>query len=570
MANIAKSDGASEAGASEAVKRLLAKFGISGFSALSQEQGIREILNKIGSKKDMGWEEVADLLSSQDPALRKIISATKRYESDLRYLQKLGPSITTPSTPGAGGLSNGKLWSVMGWKEHRPGEFVWSRPPNVSFRGRFPQTQATAYAANYERDFSAQAAANLIDPDSPMLPVTMEQAKEFRRQDEMWDRIDRARGKANASQTKMMFDADEKERQRRENVRVEMMDEHDRFIYENTDRFGKGGAEQVFRQRLLKELPPFFKDSKLSTKTLIGIQKTIASARGIPLVGKLMHPAALGFAALGLTDAYLRASSAANKEVTGWSTTRTMTGSPSRTFDRMARLAGADDEASVLKLYGSLIEKFGTEDAFTSIGQALRGTPKGIARLSMAKSLGLDDKMANLLMYMAGEEPIGATKEAQETSARESRLRDIQKWGLRSGSSFMEKLRGASLWMPGEKALEARGMSWMDLIEGAAGPSGWGSLFMRKILHPSDKIDEAIEKQIESEKAAESYDQYDSSGGSTTNNSVSNNSHAVYINRVDVNTDNPEDFIRNMEGLAERTSGSHANILNSMDSRVMV
>ena len=62
MADIAKSDGASETSASEAVKRLLAKFGISGFSALSQEQGIREILNKVGSKKDMGWEEVADLL----------------------------------------------------------------------------------------------------------------------------------------------------------------------------------------------------------------------------------------------------------------------------------------------------------------------------------------------------------------------------------------------------------------------------------------------------------------------------------------------------------------------------
>jgi hypothetical protein len=376
---------------------------------------------------------------------------------------------------------------------------------------------------------------------------------------------------------------EEEEAQTRRNIRrnrirrsriaataLESMDDYDRFIHENKGRFGREGAEQVFRQRLLKELPPFFKDSKLSTKTLIGIQKTIASARGIPLVGKLMHPAAFGFAAIGIADAYLRASSAANKEVTGWSTSRSMTGSPSRLFDRMARLAGADDEGSVLKLYGALLEKFGTEGAFIPIGQALRGTPKGIARLSMSKSLGLDDKMANLLMYMAGEEPIGATKEAQGTAARESRLRDIQKWGLRSGSSFTEKLRGASLWVPGEKALEARGMSWMDLIEGAAGPSGWGSFIMRKILHPSDRIDEAIEKQIESEGAAESYDQYESSGGSTTNNNVSNNSHAVYINKVDVNTNNPEDFIRNMEGIAESTSGSHANILNSMDSRVMV
>lgn len=545
-------------------------------------------LESVGISDARAWVAMSNLAQQKNPLdnisdpdkflrdmndrisfLLSVASTRSKLARAEKEARRLMPPEQMAAVKGKGALSPDEIWERLGWKSVKGGGKAWSRPPNVRLSEWFPP-QFSRYTADYNESPEAAAASSAIASDSPMLPVTMEQAKEFRRQDEMWDRIDKARGKANARQTKMMFDADESERQRRENVRVEMMDEHDRFIYENTDRFGKAGAEQVFRQRLLKELPPFFKDSKLSTKTLIGIQKTIASARGVPLVGRLMHPAALGFAAIGLTDAYLRASSAANKEVTGWSTTRTMTGSPSRTFDRVARLAGADDEASVLKLYGALLEKFGTENAFTSIGQALRGTPKGIARLSMAKSLGLDDKMANLLMYMAGEEPIGATKEAQNTAARESRLRDIQKWGLRSGSSFAEKLRGASLWLLGEKALEARGMSWMDLIEGAAGPSGWGSLFMRKILHPSDKIDEAIEKQIESEKAAESYDQYDSSGGSTTNNSVSNNSHAVYINRVDVNADNPEDFIRNMEGLAERTSGSHANILNSMDSRVMV
>lgn len=570
MADIAKSDGASEAGASEAVKRLLAKFGISGFSAALQEQGVQAILKKLGKKRGMGWEEYADLLSSQDPALRKVISATKRYESDLRYLQKLSPSISTPSIPGAGGLSNDRLWSVMGWKEHRPGEFVWSRPPNVSFRGRFPQTQATAYAANYERDISAQAAANLIDPDSPMLPVTAAQAKEMREQDAMWARIEAAKQSAISRQMKIAMAAEDKRRDQEANVRAEMMDPHERFIYENTERFGKAGAEQVFRQRLLKELPPFFKDSKLSTKTLIGIQKTIASARGIPLVGRLMHPAALGFAALGLADAYMRSSSAANREVTGWSTSRSMTGSPSRLFDKMARLAGAEDEGSVLKLYGTLLEKFGTEEAFTPIGQALRSTPKGIARLSMAKSLGLDDKMANLLMYMAGEEPIGTTKESQETASRVSRLRDIQTWGLRSGSSIMEKLRGASLWLFGEKELEARGTSWMDIIEGGLGPAGWGSMLMRKIFRPTDEIDSAIEKQIESEGAAESYDSYESSGGTTTNNSVSSTNSAIYINNMNVNGDNALEVARGLEDIADRTLGSRANILNAMDSRVAV
>lgn len=566
MADIAKSDGASETSASEAVKRLLTKLGISGYSALSQEQGIREILNRIGSKKDMGWEEVADLLSSQDPALRKVISATKRYESDLRYLQKLSPSISTPFIPGAGGLSNDKLWSVMGWKEHRPGEFVWSRPPNVSFRGRFPQTQATAYAANYEASPSGFA----LDPQDTMLPVAAAQAKEMRKQDAMWARVEAAKQSAISRQMKIAMAAEDKRRQQEANVRAEMMDPHERFIYENTERFGKAGAEQVFRQRLLKELPPFFKDSKLSTKTLIGIQKTISSAKGIPLVGRLMHPAALGFAALGLADAYMRSSSAANKEVTGWSTSRAITGSPSRLFDRMARLAGAEDEGGVLKLYGALLEKFGTEEAFTPIGQALRSTPKGIARLSIAKSLGLDDKMANLLMYMAGEEPIGTTKESQETASRLSRLRDIQTWGLRSGSSLMEKLRGASLWLFGEKELEARGTSWMDIIQGGMGPAGWGSMLIRKIFSPTDEIDSAIEKQIESEGAAESYDSYESSGGATTNNSVSSTNSAIYINNMNVNGDNAMEVVRGIEDIADRTLGSRANVLNAMDSRVAV
>lgn len=569
MTDIAEGQSGADPKMLRALQGLLAKLGVSGQTVMSADNLTKYVIHALAKKYKVDDEDVAGALSSQGKSLRTVISAANTYDRTLKALEKFAPDLPAPSIPGKGALSADEVWRETGWKSVKGGGKVWSRPPNVKLSEWFPP-RFSRYIADYNLNTDVAAASSAIASDSPMLPVTMEQAKEFRRQDEMWDRIDNARGKANARQTKMTFDADERERQRRENVRVEMMDEHDRFIYENTDRFGKGGAEQVFRQRLLKELPPFFKDSKLSTKTLIGIQKTIASARGIPLVGRLMHPAALGFAALGLTDAYLRASSAANKEVTGWSTSRAITGSPSRKFDRMARLAGADDEASVLKLYSALLEKFGTEDAFVPIGQMLRGTPKGIARLSVAKSQGLDDKMTNLLMYMAGEEPIGSTKEAQGTAARESRLRDIQKWGLRSGSSFIEKLRGASLWIWGEKALEARGTSWMDLIEGAAGPSGWGNLIMRKILHPSDRIDEAIERQIESESAAESYDQYDSSGGSTTNNSVSNNSHAVYINRVDVNTDNPEDFIRNMEGIAERTSGSHANILNSMDSRVMV
>lgn len=492
-----------------------------------------------------------------------------RLKSRLARAGKVAHEITSESVPaeikGSGALSNDQVWEKLGWKDIGDGRAVWSRPPNVSFRGRFPQTTAY-YAANYEASPSGFA----LDPQDTMLPVTAAQAKEMREQDAMWARIEAAKQSAISRQMKIAMAAEDKRRQQEANVRSEMMDPHERFIYENTERFGKAGAEQVFRQRLLKELPPFFKDSKLSTKTLIGIQKTIASAKGIPLVGKLMHPAALGFAALGLADAYMRSSSAANKEVTGWSTSRAITGSPSRKFERMARLAGAEDEASVLKMYGTLLEKFGTEEAFPLVGQMLRGTPKGIARLSVAKENGLDDQMANLLMYMAGEEPVRTTKEAQQTSSRLSRLRDIQKWGMRSGSSLMEKMRGWSLWPLFEKELEARGTSWMDIIEGGMGPAGWGSMLMRKIFRPTDEIDTAIEKQIESEGAAESYDSYESSGGNTTNNSVSSTNSAIYINNMNVNGDNALEVARGLEDIADRTLGSRANVLNAMDSRVAV
>ena len=558
MANIAKSDGASEAGASEAVKRLLAKFGISGFSALSQEQGIREILNKIGSKKDMGWEEVADLLSSQDPALRKIISATKRYESDLRYLQKLGPSITTPSIPGAGGLSNDKLWSVMGWKEHRPGEFVWSRPPNVSFRGRFPQTQATAYVANYERDFSAQAAANLIDPDSPMLPVTMEQAKEFRRQDEMWDRIYKAGHMANARQLK-------KESQRRENVRVEMMDEHDRFIYENTDRFGKAGAEQVFRQRLLKELPPFFKDSKLSTKSLLAISKSLAGVKKTPFIGPMLgrmvqNPVAGVSAAIyGANVAAFAASDRANATVTGWQNAVNLYGMPSKEFQNAAYLAGLKDPGEISRLYGKLTAQFGDPEAIiSSLGPMIGGMSDRERTLFASSTPGMDETTMALIDIMSKNGHL-TPDQSRRIAANKSKTEVIRKLGFTSESGIGDFLQSTFLSVPGMSGAAARDME--------------STGYVRKGFE--DALDvlqfENIQKNIKAAgEAAESLNESESSGGSTTNNSVSNSSHAVYINKVDVNTNNPEDFIRNMEGIAESTSGSHANILNSMDSRVVV
>lgn len=359
---------------------------------------------------------------------------------------------------------------------------------------------------------------------------------------------------------------------RRQKINLAKLDmsDYDLFVHEHKAEYGGAkGADEAYRKMLLKQLPPFFKDSKLSTKSLIDIGKLIKSAKGIPLVGKLMHPAGFAFAGLGMMDALLRASSASNRTVTGWSGSRMLSGSPSKQFDAMARLAGAKDEQEVLKMYGSLIGQFGSESVFASIGAALKSVPPGIARLQMAKSLGLDEKQANMLMFLTGQKPLESTKEAQETAARESRLEDMQKWGLRSGSSFTEKIRAASLMLPLEKGLEARGTSWRDIID-MANPATLPNILLRRIYNPVDAIDEGIKRQIESQDAAESYDAYESNGGPSVESNDNSSTVNMNIEKIEVIQEKAGELANGLIKAADTISGGARALLTAFGSGFMI
>lgn len=560
MADIVKSDGVPETGASEAVKKLLAKFGISGFSAALQEQGIQAILKKLGKERGMGWEEYADLLSSQDPALRKVISATKRYESDLRYLQKLSPSITTPSIPGSGGLSNEKLWSVMGWKEIGPGNFIWSRPPNVSFRGKFPQTQATAYAADYEASPSGFA----LDPQDAMLPVTTAQAKEMRRQDAMWERIEAAKQRGISRQMKIAMAAEDKRRQQEANVRAEMMDPHERFIYENTERFGKAGAEQVFRQRLLKELPPFFKDSKLSTKTLLAISKSLSGAKATPFIGPMlgkmaMNPVAgASAAALAAIVSAFAASDKSNATVTGWQNAANLYGVPSKEFQNAAYLAGLKDPGEISRLYGKLTVKFGDPDAVIPVLGQMIGRMSTRERTFFANDQGLDETTVSFIDIMSKNGHL-TPDQSRRIAANKSKVEALKTIGFTSESGVGDFIQSTYLSIPGMTGAAARDMESSERVR-----EGY-----------EDSLDllqfDSIQKSIkDAGDAADSLRESESSGGDTTNNSVSSTNSAIYINNMNVNGDNAMEVVRGIEDMADRTFGSRANVLNAMDSRVAV
>jgi len=547
-----------------ALQGLLSKLGVSGQAVMSVDNLTKSIIHALAEKYKVDDEDVAAALSSQGKSLRSVISAANTYDRTLKALEKFAPDLPAPSIPGKGALSADEVWREMGWKSVKGGGKVWSRPPNARLSEWFPP-RFSRYTADYNLNTEAATASSTIASDSPMLPVTMEQAKEFRRQDEMWDRIDKARGKANARQTKMMFDADEKERQRRENIRVETMDEHDRFIYENTDRFGKGGAEQVFRQRLLKELPPFFKDSKLSTKSLLAISKSLAGVKKTPFIGPMLgrmvqNPvAAVSAAAYGAIVSAFAASDKSNATVTGWQNAVNLYGMPSKEFQNAAYLAGLKDPGEISRLYGKLTAQFGDPEAIiSSLGSKMGGVSARERTLVASSIPGMDETTMAIIDIMSKNGHL-TPDQSRRVAANKSKTEVIRKLGFTSESGIGDFLQSTFLSVPGMSGAAARDMESTGHV--------------RKGFE--DALDilqfENIQKNIKATgEAAESLNESESSGGSTTNNSVSNNSHAVYINRVDVNTDNPEDFIRNMEGLAERTSGSHANILNSMDSRVMV
>lgn len=543
-----------------ALQGLLAKLGVSGQTVMSADNLTKYVIHALAKKYKVDDEDVAGALSSQGKSLRTVISAANTYDRTLKALEKFAPDLPAPSIPGKGALSADEVWRETGWKSVKGGGKVWSRPPNAKLSEWFPP-RFSRYIADYNLNAEAAAASSAIASDSPMLPVTMEQAKEFRRQDEMWDRIDKARGKANARQTKMMFDADEKERQRGENVRVEMMDEHDRFIYENTDRFGKGGAEQVFRQRLLKELPPFFKDSKLSTKSLLAISKSLAGVKKTPFIGPMLgrmvqNPVAGVSAAIyGAIVAAFAASDKANATVTGWQNAANLYGMPSKEFQNAAYLAGLKDPGEISRLYGKLTTQFGDPEAIIAALGSSMGGMSARERTFVAKDLGIDETTMALIDIMSKSGHL-TPDQSRRISANKRKVDVVRTLGFTSESGIGGFMQSAFLSIPGMSGAAARDMESFN--------EGYNDAL--NLLQF-----ENIQKNIKATgEAAESLNESESSGGSTTNNSVSNSSHAVYINKVDVNTNNPEDFIRNMEGIAESTSGSHANILNSMDSRVVV
>ena len=502
------------------------------------------------------WSEVVSEGNKKISAASRVIGVLKKRE---RFYKELGGLIGKPAKSTEDELSRylTLMDSPLGKSTTNDKRWAYALGADTGVRDDFSYLRDAEIRQNERRRFDTMMSRDLRQPLG--LPDEVQYALgadtgvhgdfSYLREEE-------------DEQTRRNIRRNRTKRSRRVAVALEGMDDYERFIHENKGRFGREGAEQVFRQRLLKELPPFFKDSKLSTKALIAMNKSLSGIKKTPFIGPMLgrmvqNPVAGVSAAIyGAIVAAFAASDKANATVTGWQNAVNLYGMPSKEFQNAAYLAGLKDPGEISRLYGKLTAQFGDPEAIiSSLGSAMGGMSARERTLVASSMPGIDETTMAIIDIMSRNGHL-TPDQSRRIAANKRKVEVVRTLGFTSEADVGDFIQSAFLSIPGMSGAAARDMESFN-----------GRYNDELSLLQFENIQKNIKAAGE---AAESLNESESSGGSTTNNSVSNNSHAVYINRVDVNTDNPEDFIRNMEGLAERTSGSHANILNSMDSRVIV
>jgi hypothetical protein len=121
-----------------------------------------------------------------------------------------------------------------------------------------------------------------------------------------------------------------------------------------------------------------------------------------------------------------------------------------------------------------------------------------------------------------------------------------------------------------EKSLEARGTSWLDILE-IGGSLSTGNLYLledlikrKELGSPTDDIDEAIRRSMESMNAAESLDEAERQGDTTMNSNVRNS--AIYITNMNVQTNDPKAFSEALDGMA---NGDNRGLLATSGNYVL-
>jgi len=237
-----------------------------------------------------------------------------------------------------------------------------------------------------------------------------------------------------------------------------MMDDYDRSIYDTSKVFGgRGRAETVARNKVLKDLPPFMKNmlmnSRISTKTLTKMYEN-------PVIGKFMkHPGlasfGLGMTVLTLLGNILGKSDEANAAIVSYQNAVNLYGKPSQRFTEAAYMAGFKDPAEIAKAWGRLSMIVGDpEHGIKNVGMSL-GKADHRQRLAFSQTYNLDPNMMALIDILSGNQRLSISDQrAQNVITNKQKL--WQQYGFSTGSSLGDTARAVGTLIPGTMETSAR------------------------------------------------------------------------------------------------------------------
>lgn len=322
--------------------------------------------------------------------------------------------------------------------------------------------------------------------------------------------------------------------------RYDTMDEFDQRMHDLTERYNgdTSKAEEVYKKTLQKELPSFFRNSKMSAKDMNRLANAWGEfAESNPMAARLAKNPIMygGLAAYGALLWGMGKSDAANKSVIAWSNARNIYGSGSSAFQRAAYMAGVEDPGAISRRLGKQAIRYGgsanAESVYREFGSMMSGMTRD-EKMYFAESIGFDDTdVAIAEMLAGGMKPSLARK----VGANKAMLEAQKMAGFASGAGAGATAKSLWLSIPGMASAQARDLE------------GWaGTDRARK---------DAMDSYVSTMSAAigdDAYSENTSQSGTLTPSVSGGTSVSVHGNIIIENADNAQDVAEGIKNYVDK------------------
>lgn len=322
--------------------------------------------------------------------------------------------------------------------------------------------------------------------------------------------------------------------------RYDTMDEFDQRMHDLTERYNgdTSKAEEVYKKTLQKELPAFFRNSKMSAKDMNRLADAWGEfAQSNPMAARLAKNPIMygGLAAYGSLLWGMGKSDAANKSVIAWGNARNIYGSGSSAFQRAAYMAGVEDPGAISRRLGKQAIRYGGSDNAESVYREFGSMMSGMTRdekMYFAESIGFDDTDVAIAEMLAGSMKPSL---ARKVGANKAMLEAQKMAGFASGAGAGSTAKSLWLSIPGMASAQARD------LEGWAGTDRARKAAMNSYI---STMSAAIGDDAYSENTSQS--------GTLTPSVSGGTSVSVHGNIIIENADNAQDVAEGIKNYVDK------------------